>query len=357
MNDPSSTDFDPNQPGTREAGIFGLPYTLDEARCVVVPVPWEATVSYGCGTAKGPEAIKVASCQVDLYDADLPDAWRLGVVMAPHSKELLSLNCRLRPQAQQCLDLIADGHRPAKNPRLRRLTEAVNRGCERMVQKVREETGRYLNQGKMVALLGGDHSTPLGFLQALAERYPRFGILQVDAHADLREAYEGFTWSHASIMYNALQLDPVTRLVQVGIRDYCEEEVAVMEGQRRRIRTFFDREMKRAHYAGETIARQHARIVKELPRDVYISFDIDGLDPALCPHTGTPVPGGLAFEEALHLIYTVVASGRRIIGLDLNEVSPGADEWDANVGARLLFRMINLMARSQGRVNGKREKR
>jgi agmatinase len=114
-----------------------------------------------------------------------------------------------------------------------------------------------------------------------------------------------------------------------------------------RIVTHFDRELKHAVYRGTPTAGLHDRIVRQLPRKVYISFDIDGLDPGLCPSTGTPVPGGLAFEEALHLIETVVRSGRKIIGLDLNEVSPGSDEWDANVGARLLYRMINLMARSQ----------
>jgi agmatinase len=216
---------------------------------------------------------------------------------------------------------------------------------------VKQRCLHWMNQGKMVALLGGDHSTPFGFMQALAEKYPAFGILQIDAHADLRNAYEGFTYSHASIMHNALGLSQVSKLVQVGIRDYCEEEVNVMREQKDRVVTFFDRDIKQEQYNGKTWAQQAEHIVSQLPENVYISFDIDGLDQKLCPNTGTPVAGGFEFEQAAYLIHTVVKSGKKIIGLDLNEVAPGEhDEWDANVGARMLLRMCNCMALSNHRI-------
>lgn len=337
--------FDPNAPGKEDTNIFGLPFTVEESRCVVVPVPWEVTVSYGGGTLQGPAAMMEASKQIDLHDPDFPGGWKQGIAMDRIPAKLLAQSRTLRARAEACIAKLergADEHSPSMQAACR----AINDGCRAMVDHVRRETGRHLDAGKLVALVGGDHSTPLGFMEALAERHAAFGILQIDAHADLRDAYEGFTYSHASIMFNALKIKQVKRLVQAGIRDYCEEEVEVIRRSRGRVVTHFDRDLKRKQFAGAKIDTLHRDVVKSLPREVYISFDIDGLDPKLCPHTGTPVPGGFEFEEALNLIRHVVSSGRRIIGFDINEVSPGKDEWDANVGARLLYRMINLMMKS-----------
>lgn len=338
--------FDPNAPGQHDANIFGLPFTVEESRCVVVPVPWEVTVSYGGGTLRGPEAIMEASKQIDLYDPDCPGGWKQGIAMDRIPARLKARSRTLRARAEACIARLERGAKE-DGASMRMAYRMINDGCRAMIDHVREQTGHHLDAGHLVALVGGDHSTPLGFLEALAERHTSFGILQIDAHADLRDAYEGFTYSHASIMFNALKLKPIKRLVQVGIRDYCEAEVAVIRRSRGRVVTHFDRDIKRRLFAGAKMDALHRAIIKPLPRDVYISFDIDGLDPKLCPHTGTPVPGGFEFEEALNLIRHVVTSGRRIIGLDLNEVSPGKDEWDANVGARLLYRMINLMMKSR----------
>ncbi len=204
----------------------------------------------------------------------------------------------------------------------------------------------YLKKKSLWVCWGGDHSTPLGFMEALAGFYPEYGVLQIDAHCDLRKAYEGFVYSHASIMYNALKIQQIRRLVQVGIRDYCQEEMNVIHESNGRIKTFLDADIKRLIYEGDTWKQICDRIIHQLPRNVYISFDIDGLDPKLCPHTGTPVPGGLEFEQAVYLILNVVKSGRKIIGFDLNEVVAGDDEWDANVAARLLYKLCNLMGES-----------
>lgn len=130
---------------------------------------------------------------------------------------------------------------------------------------MKNQTKKFLTEGKLVGLLGGDHSTPLGFLRALSEQYNRFGILHIDAHADLRKAYEGFTYSHASIMYNALKLPAVNRLVQVGIRDFCEEEMQVIERGMGRVKTFFDQDIKAAQYSGKTWEMICHEIIKELP--------------------------------------------------------------------------------------------
>lgn len=353
INDPAMSlqdkikSFNPNNPGQRDSNLFGLPFTTDEARCVVVPVPWEVTVSYGGGTLLGPEAVLEASRQVDLYDPILPDAWKLGVAMDIFPEKLKRLSRSLRKKAEFYISKLEEGSDPDHNKKLSEIRRTIDSACAGMVSYVESITSRHLQKGKMVALIGGDHSTPLGFLQALAKKYAAFGVLQIDAHADLRNAYEGFQYSHASIMYNALKIKQIKKLVQVGIRDYCEEEVNLIRASRGRVKTYFDRELKRAGFKGKTTSALHAEIVKNLPKLVYISFDIDGLDPKLCPHTGTPVPGGFEFEEAVQLVQTVADSGRTIIGLDVNEVSPREDEWDANVGARLLFRMINIMAKSQ----------
>ncbi len=337
--------FNPNDAATNDSNLFGLPFTVDEARVVIVPVSWEVTVSYGGGTARAPEAILAASLQVDFFDPYLPNAWKIGVALDHMPSALQQTSRRFRRRVESYLDQMAEGKDNAAMGKTRR---EVNAACEKMVAQVRQTTGKHLDNGKLVGLIGGDHSTPLGFMQALAERHSSFGILQLDAHADLRDAFEGFEYSHASIMFNALKISAVSKLVQVGIRDYCAEEVEVIEKSRGRVVTHFDRDLKRAVYAGKSISSLHQAIVRQLPKKVYISFDIDGLDPKLCPHTGTPVPGGMEFEEAVHLLQAVADSGRSIIGFDINEVSPREDEWDANVGSRLLFRLINIMAKSNG---------
>ena len=151
-------------------------------------------------------------------------------------------------------------------------------------------------------------------------------------------------------MYNALKLPAVGRLVQVGIRDYCDEELQLMQRAGGRVITYFDQLLKEKMFEGATWASMCDRIIGDLPKEVYISFDIDGLNPKLCPNTGTPVPGGFELEQVMYLIKKIALSGRKIIGFDINEVSPGKDDWDANVAARLLYHLCNWMAVSQGRL-------
>lgn len=337
--------FDPNGPAAHDT-LFGLPFTREEAELIVLPVPWEVTVSYAAGTANAPAAIKVASQQVDLYDTVSPDAWKMGIAMDAIDEELHAKSTRYRTIAEELIEDIDH----AESEEYRDKLATVNAACGEMVETIKQHCTTLLKAGKLIALLGGDHSTPLGYIQALADKYDSFGILQIDAHADLRKAYEGFTYSHASIMYNALKVPQVSKLVQVGIRDYCQEEVDVMAKEGKRIKTFFDQDLKRQQYRGKTWAEQVKDIIAELPEKVYLSFDIDGLDPKLCPNTGTPVAGGFEAEQVLYLAEELIKSGRTLIGFDLNEVSPGTDEWDANVGARLLYRVCNLLGRSNKRI-------
>lgn len=333
--------FNPNDIGDAENNIFGLPFSPAEADLVIIPVPWEVTVSYNAGTAEGPAAIYEASYQVDLYDSNVPDAWKKGMAMLPIDEKIAETSKKLRKKAEKYIDMYASGKTAEKNKSMQLIQKEINEACLNLNNKIKKDALKWMKKGKVIALLGGDHSTPLGLIQALAERYDDFGILQIDAHADLRISYEGFTHSHASIMYNAIQIPAVKSLVQVGIRDYCEDERKLSNNDQR-ITTFYDDQIKAQQYAGETWDSICKKVISKLPEKIYLSIDIDGLDPKLCPNTGTPVPGGFEFEQVVYLIHALVKNGNTIIGFDINEVAPGNDEWDANVGARLLYKIGNL---------------
>jgi len=337
--------FNPNDPGV-SGKLFGLPFDEGTAEVIIVPVPWEVTVSYKGGTAIGPKVILEASSQVDLHVKDIKDAWKLGIAMLPFPENILNESSSLRALAEKHIEMLEAGHETGDSLALSKVNEA----CESLIIYTKNTVKKYLKANKLVGLLGGDHSTHLGFIHALSEQHD-FGILQIDAHADLRKSYEGFTYSHASIMYNALKMPSVRKIVQVGIRDYCEEEQQVIDRSKGRVKVFFDEDIKHAQYNGESWASICKKIVNELPDLVYISFDIDGMDPKLCPNTGTPVAGGFEFHQITLLLKTLAQSGKKIIGFDLNEVAPGEnDEWDANVGARLLYLLCNYMAVSQGKL-------
>jgi agmatinase len=338
--------FDPNGPGV-QGNLFGLPFSPENAQLVLVPVPWEVTVSYRTGTAGGPEAILQASSQIDTFIREIPDAWKLGVAMLPVSKDIQIESQRQRGLAIKHIAKLEKGEKiSAQDP----LVVKINEACENLNIFVKSTTQKLLKEGKMVGLVGGDHSTPLGFLRALSEHYNRFGILHIDAHADLRRAYEGFIYSHASIMYNALKIPAVNKLVQVGIRDFCDEETTVVNRSMGRVSVFHDEYLKDQQYRGKSWDALCDQIIQELPPLVYVSFDIDGLDPKLCPNTGTPVPGGFEFHEAIFLIKKLVRAGKTIIGFDLSEVAAGANDWDANVGARILFQLSHWMGVSQRKL-------
>jgi agmatinase len=342
--------FDPNGIGQLNDGMYGLPFKLEECETILIPVPWEVTVSYGGGTANGPKAIHEASYQVDLYDPVVKDAWMLGIAMDEINEALRAKSSKLRIDAERYIEALATGADP-NNSDIKSKAAEIQKACEEMTRWVKERCLHFLNQNKIVGLVGGDHSTPLGMMKALAEKFGNYTILQIDAHADLRNAYEGFEYSHASIMFNALNIKEVDKLVQVGIRDYCEEELDYINNSNGRVKTFFDRDIRHAQYNGDSWDRICNRIINELPENIYLSFDIDGLDPKLCPNTGTPVAGGFEAEQVLFLLEKIVKSGRRIIAFDLNEVSPAEDnDWDANVAARLLYRICNLTALSQKRI-------
>ncbi len=333
--------FDHNGPGL-QGKLFGLPVEPDTADLIIIPIPWEVTVTYKAGTAGAPAAVLQASNQIDLFHHFITEAWKIPVAMLPVSDNLNLENKSLRSLALTHIQALESGNEADTG---KVITTKINEAGENLNIYIKSQAQNLLRSGKLVAVLGGDHSTPLGLLRALSEKYERFGILQLDAHADLRKAYEGFTYSHGSIMFNALKLPAVSRMVQVGIRDYCEEEVQMMQRASGRVKTFFDPDIKSQMAEGITWKQICDKIIQELPPLVYISFDIDVFNPALCPNTGTPVPGGLEFDQATYLIRQVVKSGRKIIGFDLCEV--GNEEWDASVGARMLWELSQYAVSSR----------
>lgn len=344
------TTFDADAAASPDSGVFGLLDTEETARVVLLPVPFDATTSYRRGAAKGPAHIFEASHQVDLFDREVGTPYKAGIFMRDAAKELKSWNRHARKAADPVIE--AGG---AHKRSLRQAAERVDHYSSLVNEAVYEDTRSLLAQGKIVGVIGGDHSVPYGSIRAHAERFPGLGILHIDAHADLRQAFEGFTHSHASIMYNVMtNLAGVARLVQIGIRDFGEQEDAMVRASEGRIRTHFDVDLMRAQFEGETWKAVVDRVIEDLPSEVYVSFDIDGLDPALCPGTGTPVPGGMSFHQISYLIGAVTRSGRRIVGFDLNEVAagPNDDEWNGNVGARMLYKLIGWTLLSQGEKQG-----
>jgi agmatinase len=333
--------YDPSDVGRVNGNLFGLPFDYRSATTIIFGMPWEVTVSYNPGTAQAPQRILEASPQLDLYDFDNPHGWKDGIFMQPIDPDLLKKNSYYRQQAALIIERLESGESLDRMPDLNPVLAEVNRACQAANDWLFDRCQQAIADGKKIGVIGGDHSVPLGYLQALAQHHDNFGILHLDAHSDLRDAYEGFEFSHASIMFNAMKIPQISKLVQVGIRDVSFVEIETVTRSTDRIIVYYDSHIKQQMYRGKTWESIYQAAIAHLPQKVYISFDADGLDPKLCPKTGTPVPGGLELEQAFCLCREIVASGREIIGFDLCEV--GDAEWDGNVGARIVYKLINLM--------------
>lgn len=338
-------ELESGMPPRPDAGFLGASLDPEECKLVLIPVPWEATTSYGGGTSQGPEVIVPASHQLDLEDAAFGKAFRAGITVLPEDPVIRSTNTTARTAALRVIEAIEAKRDPGAD------LKAVNQASEVVNQSVYETAKKWLKRGKFVGVIGGDHACPQGLIQALAETVPGgFGVLHFDAHHDLRIAYEGFVYSHASIFYNVMHsYKNVSKLVQVAIRDYSRDEKNYMESLGDRGKSFYNREIFAMKAEGRTFQYIAQEIIATLPDNVYVSFDIDGLDPSYCPSTGTPVPGGLSFDEACYILETLAKSKKKVIGFDLCEVAPGTDgnEWDANVGARMLYKLCGCLLRSQ----------
>ncbi|MGH7132894.1 MAG: agmatinase family protein [Phycisphaerales bacterium] len=349
--------FDPNSVAPPGAGIFGLPDSRDDAHIVIHGVPFDATQSYGVGAANAPEAIRQASLQVDLFDRQFGRIYEQGICLLPVSKELARLSKSTRKLAAPLI------RKAGADPRDNKPVKQINAACEKVAEITYTTAWSILAQGKVPGLIGGDHSTSMGQIRACAEYVQRLqggmrvsprdaglGILQLDAHMDLRPSFQGFKYSHASIMHNVLaEVPAVTKLVQVGVRDFGEIEFDAARSHRGRVTTHFDQDWAEALADGANLSRLIGEALKPLPSSVYVTFDIDALEPSHCPSTGTPVPGGLSFAQAAMLLMALRDSGRTVVGFDLVEVCPcgRSPDWDAAVGARVLYKLCGAAAARQ----------
>ena len=345
--DMRKNNFDPDGVGIRNGNYFGFTFTDKEALLHLLSVPWDVTSSYGGGSSSAPDAIIEESTQLDFYDMVSPGAWHKGIVTIGIDYSIQDQSVILRPDARRVMEILEGGGNMLEEKRLQRKVERVNNASRRINAKVYKEARNRLLAGKLVGLVGGDHSSPLGLIRAVGQKEKNIGILHLDAHADLREAYEGFKYSHASIMYNVLaEIPEVEKIVQVGVRDISSSEYnfALESG---RVDVFDDYTLASRRFQGETWGRICEDIVSRLPEKVYVSFDVDVLSPENCLHTGTPVAGGLTFNEAVFLVDTIARSGRRIVGFDICEVAPGeTNKLDAATGARLLFKLCGITLKS-----------
>ena len=362
----ANEEFDAGGVGVPNGRYFGMPFENSECPVVLISVPWDATVSYSEGTSDGPEAMIDASVQVDLYDEFIADSDTLKIGTdetmidikdnPEDESELMAaadyiklLNMTARPKAKQVIDALAAGEEADAE-----LIAEVNQTSGAVNYLVEQICSSYYKMGKIPGVVGGEHSVSYGAVKAAVASLngAELGVLQFDAHADLRVAYEGFEHSHASVMYNIISTIPeVSKLCQVGLRDFCRQEHNLIRTNPK-IKAFTDAEIAARLSGTDNWNNICNDIIESLPENVYISFDIDGLDPSLCPNTGTPVAGGLSFQQALILL-RLVAKKRNIVGFDLCEVAPAAsaasaeneevaesvNEWDANVGARLLHKL------------------
>ncbi len=351
------SEFDSTGAGDPDGSVFGLPFAADESSVVLLPVPWEATTSYGRGTAHGPAAIRAASPQLDLFDVELVELglgqpWQFGIHMLDESSRVRAWN---EHACARALPVVAAGGVLGDDSALLSALTDVNNLSRELDRWVEQEVAAGLDEGRIIGVVGGDHSVSLGAIAAHAARFPGLGILHIDAHADLRAAYEGFERSHASILRNVLtRTGGIERVVQVGVRDVSLEEYEFSRTDPRLV-THYEAAIRRRLGEGGTWAQQCAMMVDALPQQVYVTFDIDGLDPMLCPSTGTPVPGGLSFAEASSLLCALVRAGKTVVGFDLVEVAPSGrvgDEWDGNVGARVLYKLCGVALASQGARDG-----
>lgn len=348
----NKTIIDPNAKATSKDGIYGLPFKEKEAKIIFIPIPWDVTTSYQAGTSKGPMAIRNASEQIDFFDLDYINAYQCGLFMKKEDSKIKKLNLEGRKLAKKIID--ADDTEIKKNKSLQSALKKVNEISDKLNSFVYQEFKKHLDNNQIPIIVGGDHSTPFGAIKAYSEKYKNFGVLHFDAHSDTRDAYMGFKHSHASIMNNVItQIPGVVKLVQVGIRDFCEQEFNFTRDNKK-IEVYFDQQLQKRKMDGEIFSKIAKEIVAKLPENIYISFDIDGLDPRFCPHTGTPVPGGLEYHEVIFIINEIVISGKKLVGFDLVEVAPNAknknDEWDSNVGMRLLYKMTGACLASLGHV-------
>ena len=332
---------------------FGSRTPFDQAQVVLVPVPWEVTASGSGGTAEAPEGIREASNQMDFFQKSSLKEINHLIFFEETNKELVHLNKTHRNISRKIIDQ-QNKDLPLREKQKTQM-DVINQACKQMTDWVYKKGQEIFNKGKIPALVGGDHSVSEGLIRLMGEVYQKeFGLLHIDAHCDLRESYQGFTHSHASIMFNVLRHPSAPqKLLQVGIRDFCEEEYERIQKDSRLV-CYFDEDLSSRLFQGESWAKLCKEMISLLPSRIYVSLDVDGLEWTCAPGTGTPVPGGLTFNQALFLFQEIERQGKKLISFDVVESSAGSPEaekafgyWNENVAARLIYYLCGLALRTQ----------
>lgn len=286
---------------TNPSNYFGLPTEFsskDNSKVVIVPVPYEVTVSYGKGTGKGPDAVLEASQQVELFDDEL---WIEPHKVGIYTHEPVIVEPVVGEETPDAFQTLADTIKPI------------------------------IEVGKFPIVIGGEHSLSLGPIKACAELYPDLSILQIDAHADLRKSYDGNPYSHASVSYHAYKALPQPLITQVGIRNISQDEVNWLEEDKPNINIFWARQQDRWNFH---------EIVNTLSDNVYLTIDIDGLDSSVMPSTGTPEPGGMSWYQLIELI-KVLFVRKNVVGADIVELAPIPNLHGPDfLVAKLLYKII-----------------
>ena len=333
---------------TLKSRLFGTPVSIAEASIILIPVPWGVTVPSRSSTSLAPYSVLKASHQIDIFEKNNTPSSKVDISMLPIHYEWGMLSEQLRNSVIAYINDLESGNITQQNGSDQDTIRKVNNSAHTIKERIKEKALKYIKKGKTVSILGGDQSTALGLIEAISETNSSFSVLHIDAHADLKQSYQGFKYSHASVMYNALKLPNIEKIVQVGIRDYSEEENKLINQEGGKVKTFLDKDIKKQLFTGSSWDSICQSIVKNLTSNVYISFDISGLDPKLCPGTGLPVPGGFDFYEIFHLIQSVADAKKKIIGFDLCEVSPGENiDWDALVASKVLYKLAAITKESR----------
>ncbi len=279
-------------------GIEKIFSSFENSEIVIYSAPLEKTVSYGKGTKRGPAEILKASHYVEFYDEETKReiCFEKGIAALP-------------------------------------IEDFSKVGLKKSLDKIYANVKKLLARDKFVVSLGGEHSISFPIIKAHIEKYPDLSVLQIDAHSDLRQTYEGTKYSHACVMARVAEL--TKSITQVGIRAQCKEEALFIE--KNGINTFYARDIRTNKHGKDW----QSKVVKTLGKNVYVTFDLDGLDPSLLPATGTPEPGGLFWDETMNLLRKVGES-RNIVGFDVVELAPSKAHPASNfIAAKLVYKLIN----------------
>lgn len=335
----------PNAPRPHNGRFLGLPFEESDAETIVLCAPWAgAQADSHIHTAAA--NVLEASYHLHLYDPDVPDAWQNGLFLRLPDAQLSERGKQFRERAAGLSLFAESGESPSEGRYVQTSFGEVDKEAAALQKELKQEAKLLLDNKKSVGLLGGDSSTQLGLLEALAERHPEFGILHLGARMGLNASWPGPACSPETFFHHALQFGSVVQLTLAGARHCSPREEKTANG-RENIAVFYQHEIRRRLFRGHTYSQICGDIVRSLPDRVYISFDIDALLPHYRPHSAGAAPGGFEFEEAIYLLKRLIDAELEIIGFGLCGVAGQPHEWDGQVGAQLLCRLGNLMGISR----------